>query len=112
MSAAAKDLKKSFKSKELNINNIDKLTDEMSDLMGMSNEIQDALGQNYSIPDNINEDELMGELDALELDMAAEKAAEPNATPSYLLDDMPEAPVASATAVGPAAEFPSPVRTM
>ena len=96
ISLAAKDLKKQFKSKELNINNIDKLSDEMADLMGMSNEIQDALGQNYSIPDDINEDELMGELDSLEFEMAAEKEAAPNATPSYLLDDMPEAPVGAA----------------
>jgi charged multivesicular body protein 5 len=92
MSLAAKDLKKHFKSKELDINHIDKLADEMADLMGMSNDIQDALGQNYSVPDDINEDELMGELDSLEFEMAAEKEAAPNATPSYLLDDLPEAP--------------------
>lgn len=107
MTLAAKDLKQQFKSKELNINSIDKLTDEMADLMGMSNEIQDALGQNYSVPDDINEDELMGELDSLEFEMAAEKAAEPNATPSYLLEDLPEAPVGAAEAEAKKEELPA-----
>lgn len=107
MTLAAKDLKQQFKSKELNINSIDKLADEMADLMGMSNEIQDALGQNYSVPDDINEDELMGELDSLEFEMAAEKAAEPNATPSYLLEDLPEAPVGAAEAEAKKEELPA-----
>lgn len=96
MKAAAKDLKKQFKSPELNVDAIDKLSDEMADLMGVSADIQESLGRNYAIPDNIDEDELLGELDALELDMAAEKdAAPPDAVPSYLLDtELPSAPTA------------------
>lgn len=38
--------------------------------MDHSNEIQETLGRNYNIPDDIDEEELLGELDALEADMA------------------------------------------
>lgn len=103
MKAAAKDLKKQFKSPELNINAIDKLSDEMADLMGISAEIQESLGQNYAVPDGIDEDELLGELDALELDMAAEKESAPaDAVPGYLLDtELPSAPTAAPGTAAP-----------
>jgi hypothetical protein len=100
MRAAAKDLKQQFKSKDLDINNIDKLTDEMADLMGVGAEIQDALGRNYAVPDDIDEDELLGELDSLEFELAAEReggAAE--GVPSYLLDtELPSAPIGAPAA--------------
>lgn len=97
MTAAATQLKKSFKAPELNINKIDKLADDMADLMANSQDIQDALGRNYAVPDGIDEDELLGELDGLEDELSAEKEAAPEgAMPSYLLDaptDLPSAPV-------------------
>jgi hypothetical protein len=47
--------------------------------------IQDALGQNYGVPDDIDEEELLDELDALEADMALEaETAIPGEVPSYL----------------------------
>jgi len=67
MQAAGTELKKAFKAKELDINAIEKLQDEMSDLMDISNEINETLGQSYGVPDEIDESELMGELDALEV---------------------------------------------
>lgn len=42
------------------------------------------LGQNFGVPDDIDEDELMGELDALEDDMATELDAGPGGVPSYM----------------------------
>lgn len=36
------------------------LQDEMMDLMDVSNEIQETLGRSYSVPDDIDEEELMG----------------------------------------------------
>jgi len=94
MAAAAKDLKQQFKSKELDINAIDKMNDEMADLMATTDEIQEAMGRNYAVPDDLNEEELMGELDDLEFEMASERAAAAaDATPSYLLEDsLPMAP--------------------
>lgn len=91
MQAASKELKTQFKSKEFNIDVIDALNDEMADLMDYSNEIQETLGRNYNIPDDIDEEELLGELDALEADMALEEAGEE--VPSYLQDEaLPDAP--------------------
>lgn len=36
------------------------LQDDMMDLMDVSNEIQESLGRNYSVPDDIDEEDLMG----------------------------------------------------
>lgn len=36
------------------------LQDEMMDLMDVSNEIQETLGRSYNVPDDIDEEELMG----------------------------------------------------
>lgn len=53
-------------------------------LQDMHQEIQDVLGQNFGIPDDIDEDELMEELDALEDDLTADTEANANGVPSYL----------------------------
>lgn len=55
-----------------------------ADLQDMHQEIQDVLGQNFGIPDDIDEDELMEELDALEDDLAADTEANADGVPSYL----------------------------
>ena len=51
----------------------------------MHNELQDVMGQSFGVPDDIDEDDLMGELDALE-DELAQEAENPSASgvPSYL----------------------------
>ncbi|WVZ71869.1 hypothetical protein U9M48_020401 [Paspalum notatum var. saurae] len=78
MKAANKELKGMMKT--VKIDDIDNMQDEMTDLMDVSNEIQETLGRSYNIPDDVDEEELMGELDALESDMEFESAA----VPSYL----------------------------
>lgn len=55
----------------------------------MHQEIQDVLGQNFGIPDDIDEDELMEELDALEDDLAADTEANADGVPSYLQVHLP-----------------------
>ncbi|KAL8233262.1 hypothetical protein R6Q57_003040 [Mikania cordata] len=67
------------------IQEIDNLQDDMMDLMEVSNEIQEFLGRNYNVPDDIDEEDLMGELDALEADMGLETEGE--GVPSYLQPD-------------------------
>ncbi|KAI3764748.1 hypothetical protein L2E82_14762 [Cichorium intybus] len=69
--------------KTVKIQDIDNLQDEMMDMMDISNEIQDSLGRSYSVPDDIDEDKLMGskmgqegESDALEVDMGQEGESE------------------------------------
>ena len=89
--ASAKELRAQFKTKAFDIDKIDALNDEMADLMDQSAEIQETLGRNYNVPDDIDEEELMGELDALEDLMAEEEAGEE--VPSYLQDEaLPDAP--------------------
>ena len=36
------------------------MQDEMTDLMDVSSEIQESLGRSYNIPDDVDEEELMG----------------------------------------------------
>ncbi|XP_044461019.1 vacuolar protein sorting-associated protein 60.2-like [Mangifera indica] len=82
LKSANKELKGMMKT--VKIQDIDNLQDEMMDLMDVSNEIQETLGRSYNVPDDIDEEELMGELDALEADMGTEDEA---GVPSYLQPD-------------------------
>ncbi|MCO5594252.1 hypothetical protein L7F22_048279 [Adiantum nelumboides] len=107
MKAANKDLKGTLKT--LKIDDVDRMQDDMMDLMDISNEIQESLGRSYSVPDDIDEDELLGELDALEADMGLE--TESSEMPSYLQPDKePEfdtelPPVPSGHTTAPQAQF-------
>ncbi|KAH0673485.1 hypothetical protein KY284_024572 [Solanum tuberosum] len=80
MKSANKELKGMMKT--VSIQDVDNLQDEMTDLMDVSNEIQETLGRSYGVPDDVDEEELMGELDALEADMEFEEGV-----PSYLQPD-------------------------
>jgi len=83
LKSANKELKGMMKT--VKIQDIDNLQDEMMDLMDVSHEIQESLGRSYSVPDDVDEEELMGELDALEADMGME--TESDGVPSYLQPD-------------------------
>jgi len=102
LKSANKELKGMMKT--VKIQDIDSLQDEMMDLMDVSSEIQETLGRSYSVPDDIDEEDLMGELDALEADMGMETEAD--GVPSYLQPDkehdldselsLPSAPIGQA----------------
>lgn len=107
MTAANAEIKKQFKTnKALDISAIEKMQDEMADLVEDANYIQEALSANTAMPDDIDEDELLGELDALELDLQNETE---EAVPSYLQDEadaepaLPSAPLPSAPTATPEA---------
>lgn len=96
MKGAHKELKTAMKQKELDIDKIESMQDDMADLMDRQNEINDALGRTYDVPDEVDESDLLEELDGLETDLARE--SDSNAAvgvPSYLQDapDLPVAPV-------------------
>ncbi|XP_010246984.1 PREDICTED: charged multivesicular body protein 5-like [Nelumbo nucifera] len=80
LKSANKELKGMMKT--VKIQDIESMQDEMMDLMDTSTEIQESLGRSYNVPDDIDEEELMGELDALEADMGME--TESDGVPSYL----------------------------
>lgn len=80
MKGAQKELKTHMKS--MRIEDVDRVQDDMMDVIDYSTELQDSLGRSYGVPDDIDEEDLMGELDALESDMGSE--LEGDSVPSYL----------------------------
>ena len=62
-------------------------------LQDMHQEIQDVMGTAFGVPDDVDEDELMGELEGLEDELAAEPAMGGGSVPAYLQDvELPEVP--------------------
>ena len=136
MRAAGTELKAAMKDKNLDVSSIEKLQDEvswvdgvcgacvvcfsppvshtppthstqMADLMDAQAEIQEVMGQTFGVPDELDEDELLGELDALEDELAAEAAGgstvDAGGAPSYLTEEPTDLPAVPAGRV-PVAE--------
>jgi len=82
MQVANKEMKKQYKN--VNLDKLDRLQDEMEDLMEQANEVQESLGRSYNLPDDIDETDLEAELDAL----GDELNFEDEEVPSYLQDDV------------------------
>ncbi|OWR44450.1 charged multivesicular body protein 5 [Danaus plexippus] len=77
-------MKKEFK--KINIDDIDDVNDELADMLEQADEVQEALGRQYGMPE-IDDDELAAELDALGDEIALDDDS------SYL-DDVVKAPAA------------------
>ncbi|CAG8486730.1 10774_t:CDS:2 [Paraglomus occultum] len=85
MQTANKEMKRQYKN--INIDQLERVQDEMEDLMEQANDIQEALGRSYGLPEDIDEEELEAELDALGDELDFEEEAEP----SYLQEsEFPE----------------------
>ncbi|KAI8381512.1 Snf7 family [Radiomyces spectabilis] len=56
MQVANKELKKQYKN--VNLDKIDQLQDEMEDLLEQANEVQETLGRSYNLPDDVDEEDL------------------------------------------------------
>ncbi|OQO11257.1 hypothetical protein B0A48_05513 [Cryoendolithus antarcticus] len=99
MKTTQKELKKQYG--KVDIDKIERMQDEMADLMDIGNDIQESISRSYEVPEDVDEAELDAELEALgeEVDFGAEGVGE-GEMPSYLQDTggMPsfidEAPVA------------------
>lgn len=63
MHSANKEMKKTYG--KIDLDKIERVQDEMEDLIEQANEVQESLGRNYGVPDEIDEAELQAELDAL-----------------------------------------------
>lgn len=86
MRAGVNQMKKEYKN--LNINDIESLQDDLEDMMADANEVQDALSRSYGVPD-VDESELEAELEALGNEMQQEtdtsfldEVVAPSAAPS------------------------------
>ena len=82
MKQGVKEMKKEFK--HVNIDKIEDLQDDLADMLEDANEVQEALGRTYGVPD-LDEADLEAELDALGDDFALDEDS------SYL-DDAIAAP--------------------
>lgn len=63
MKTTTKELKKQYG--KVDIDKIDKLQDEMADLMDIGNDIQESISRSYDLPEDVDEAELDAELEAL-----------------------------------------------
>jgi len=86
MKAANRELKGVIR-KDLDIDAVDDLADEMAELMDDFNEINEALGQNFATPADLDEADLDAELEMLGDEL--EELEEEEATPSYLMPATP-----------------------
>jgi charged multivesicular body protein 5 len=73
MKSAHKELKKQYKN--IKIEDVERLQDDMADVFDDANEINEALGRAYGVPEDVDETELDAELGALEMEMEMEKDA-------------------------------------
>ncbi|CBZ30610.1 conserved SNF-7-like protein [Leishmania mexicana MHOM/GT/2001/U1103] len=91
MKQANKELRKGMR--KLDLDKVENLQDELADLYADTQEIQEIMGRAYSVPEDIDEDEMLGELDALDFDMEKENdadyLAEALAMPGTKLPDVP-----------------------
>ncbi|KAK4959652.1 Vacuolar protein-sorting-associated protein 60 [Elasticomyces elasticus] len=85
MKTTTKELKKQYG--KVNIDKIEKLQDEMADLMDMGNDIQESISRSYDVPEDVDEAELDAELEALgeEVEMGMGEG-EMEGMPSFMVD--------------------------
>lgn len=101
MKGANQELKRTMK-KDLNIDDVEDLADDMAEMMDEFNEINEALASNFATPDDIDEADLDAELELLEDEMFEEEAeAAAEYTPSYLqTENMPATPTTELPTTG------------
>ena len=87
MKATNKALKQQYG--KINIDKIESLQDEMADLMDVGREINDSLANAYGVPQDVDEEELDAELDALGDEMLHERELGIGETPGFLQDEVP-----------------------
>ncbi|KAL3488760.1 Snf7 family [Aspergillus germanicus] len=86
MKTTTKTLKKQYGN--IDIDKIERMQDEMADLMEMGNEIQESISRAYDIPDDVDEAELDAELEALGEESLFESSMAESAMPSFMQDEV------------------------
>ena len=84
MKTTTKELKQQYG--KINIDKIERMQDEMADLMEMGNEIQESISRSYDIPEDVDEAELDAELEALGEEVGLDGIGE-ESMPAYLMDE-------------------------
>jgi charged multivesicular body protein 5 len=97
MKTTQKELRKQYG--KVDIDKIEKMQDEMADLMDMGNDIQESISRSYDVPEDVDEAELDAELEALgeeDLEAGIGEGEMPGfltegAGPPQFIDEAPEA---------------------
>ena len=106
MKASSKQLGEHFK--KFSVDEVERMQDDLADLYEQHQEVQEVMGRAYGVPDDVDEDMLADELDALAFDMEKERDAayldQALATPAGRLPEgptpaerVPEAPTQQVT---------------
>ena len=74
---------------KIDIDKIERMQDEMAELMEVGNEIQESLGRAYDIPEEVDEAELDVELEALGEEVDFEGNFGESELPSFMRDEVP-----------------------
>jgi charged multivesicular body protein 5 len=74
---------------KINIDKIERMQDEMADLMDIGNDIQESISRSYDIPEDVDEAELDAELEALGEEVEFE-SMNAESTPSFMVDEVPQ----------------------
>ncbi|KAF2734235.1 charged multivesicular body protein-like protein 5 [Polyplosphaeria fusca] len=85
MKTTTKELRKQYG--KVDIDKIERLQDEMADLMDMGNDIQESISRSYDVPEEVDEAELDAELEALGDEVEFEGIGESTGVPSFMVDD-------------------------
>ena len=78
---------------KVDLDQIERLQDDMAELMDVGNEIQETLSRGYDVPEDVDEAELDAELEMLGAEMDMESslaAADPGAVPDFMRDEVPD----------------------
>jgi charged multivesicular body protein 5 len=85
MKTTTKELRKQYG--KIDIDKIERMQDEMADLMEMGNDIQESISRSYDVPEDVDEAELDAELEALGEEVAMEGVGEGQGLPSFMVDE-------------------------
>lgn len=89
MKTTQKELKKQYG--KVDLDKIERMQDEMADLMDVGNEIQESLARSYDVPEDVDEAELDAELEALGAEVEMEREfGGGEALPSFMQDEVPD----------------------
>lgn len=74
---------------KINIDKIERMQDEMADLMEMGNDINESISRAYDVPEDVDEAELDAELEAMGEDMMFEQElGQGQGVPGFLQDEL------------------------
>lgn len=86
MKTTTKTLKKQYG--KVDIDQIERMQDEMQDLMDVGNEIQDSISRAYDVPEDVDEADLDAELEALGEEVMFDMGETEGAVPSFMQDEV------------------------